>query len=358
MTIGRLAVLRSLMSIKKLEATLFSNPVNIAYLSGFTGTAGCLLITAEKSYLFTDFRYLLQAQNEATEFTVVDVGQSAWHKVADSLALLGINLLSVEADHLTVDSYHRLAAALSGVTVNAVPSLATELRRIKSFEEQAALEAAALLTDRAFVHILPYLRAGVREKDVALELEFFLRRHGAAAVSFQFIIASGHRSALPHGVAGDKLLSHGDAVVLDFGCILNGYCSDMTRTVFVGSFSKRQQQVYHAVLAAQERALAQIRAGITCGEADALARDALAEHSLAAYFGHGLGHGLGREVHEAPKVSAAGNELLTAGMVITVEPGVYLDGEFGVRLEDVVVVEEKGTRNLTQSAKDLQVVGA
>jgi len=355
---GRLELLRSLMSIRKLEAALFSNPVNIAYLSGFTGSSGCLLITAEKSCLFTDFRYLLQAQNEAKRFTVVDGGQSLWHKVAESLASSGINALTVEADHLTVDSYHRMTASLPGVTVSAIPSLAAELRRIKSVEEQEALEAAALLTDRAFDHILPYLRPGVRERDVALELEFFLRRQGAAAVSFQFIIASGHRSALPHGVAGDKLLSYGDAVVLDFGCILNGYCSDMTRTVFVGSFSERQQQVYNAVLAAQERALAQIRAGITCGEADALARDVLAEHGLADYFGHSLGHGLGREVHEAPKVSAAANELLAAGMVISVEPGVYIGGEFGVRLEDVVVVQEKGVRNLTQSNKGLQVVGA
>ena len=355
---GRLERLRSLMSTRKIEAVLFSNPVNIAYLSGFTGTAGCLLVTAEKSCLFTDFRYLLQAQHEAKEFTIVDGGQSSWHKVAESLALLGFDSLTVEADHLTVDGCHRLDTALSGVTVNAVPSLATELRRIKSVEEKKALEAAVVLTDQAFIHILSYLRAGVRERDVALELEFFLRRHGATAASFQFIVASGHRSALPHGVAGDKLLVHGDAVVLDFGCVLNGYCSDLTRTVFVGSCSERQQQVYNAVLTAQEQALAQIRAGISCGEADALARGVLAEHGLAEYFGHGLGHGLGREVHEAPRVSAAVNDLLAAGMVITVEPGVYFSGEFGVRLEDVVVVEEKGVRNLTRSAKDLRVVGA
>jgi len=355
---GRLERLRSLMSTRKIEAVLFSNPVNIAYLSGFTGTAGCLLVTAEKSCLFTDFRYLLQAQHEAKEFTIVDGGQSGWHKVAESLALFGFDSLTVEADHLTVDGCHRLDTALSGVTVNAVPSLATELRRIKSVEEKKALEAAVVLTDQAFIHILPYLRAGVRERDVALELEFFLRRHGATAASFQFIVASGHRSALPHGVAGDKLLVHGDAVVLDFGCVLNGYCSDLTRTVFVGSCSERQQQVYNAVLTAQEQALAQIRAGISCGEADALARGVLAEHGLAEYFGHGLGHGLGREVHEAPRVSAAVNDLLAAGMVITVEPGVYFSGEFGVRLEDVVVVEEKGVRNLTRSAKDLRVVGA
>lgn len=355
---GRLERLRSLMSTRRIEAVLFSNPVNIAYLSGFTGTAGCLLVTAEKGCLFTDFRYLLQAQHEAKEFTIVDGGQSSWHKVAESLALLGFDSLTVEADHLTVDGCHRLDTALSGVTVNAVPSLATELRRIKSVEEKKALEAAVVLTDQAFIHILPFLRAGVRERDVALELEFFLRRHGATAASFQFIVASGHRSALPHGVAGDKLLVHGDAVVLDFGCVLNGYCSDLTRTVFVGSCSERQQHVYNAVLTAQEQALAQIRAGISCGEADALARDVLAEHGLAEYFGHGLGHGLGREVHEAPRVSAAVNDLLAAGMVITVEPGVYFSGEFGVRLEDVVVVEEKGVRNLTRSAKDLRVVGA
>lgn len=356
--IGRLEKLRSLMLTGEMEAVLFSNPVNIAYLSGFTGTAGSLLVTAKKSCLFTDFRYLEQAQSEVNGVAVVDGGQSGWQKVAETLALQGIGILTVEADHLTVDACRRLEAALAGLTVRALPSPATELRKVKSVEEQKALEAAVTLTDRAFLHILPYLRAGVRERDVALELEFFLRRQGAAAVSFQFIVASGHRSALPHGVAGDKLLAHGDAVVLDFGCVLNGYCSDLTRTVFVSSFSERQQQVYNAVLTAQQEALAQIRAGQTCGEADALARDVLAQDGLAEYFGHGLGHGLGRAVHEAPRVSPAANDLLLAGMVITVEPGVYLSGEFGVRLEDVVVVEEKGVRNLTQSAKDLRVVGA
>ncbi|MCL5993073.1 MAG: aminopeptidase P family N-terminal domain-containing protein [Firmicutes bacterium] len=225
---GRLERLRSLMSTKKIAAALFSNPVNIAYLSGFTGTAGCLLVTAEGGYLFTDFRYLQQAQNETREFTIVDGGQSSWHKVADLLALLGIDGLTVEADHLTVDGYHKMDAALSGVTVSAVPSLAAELRRIKSVEEQSALEAVVLLTDRAFLHIQPYLRAGVRERDVALELEFFLRRHGATAVSFQFIVASGHRSALPHGVAGALIVTCSGFAPLQADCKRKSHYNEWT----------------------------------------------------------------------------------------------------------------------------------
>ena len=196
-------------------------------------------------------------------------------------------------------------------------------------------------------------KPGVQERDAALELEYFMRARGASGVSFEIIVASGKRSALPHGVAGDKRLETGDAVVLDLGCILEHYCSDLSRTVFIGDVSAKQKEIYQAVLDAQSHALQSIRAGMTGREADELARSILRSRGLDKHFGHGLGHGVGREIHELPRLSPVSDEELLPGMVVTVEPGVYLDGEFGVRIEDVVVVEETGCRVLTGSTKEL-----
>jgi Xaa-Pro aminopeptidase len=344
------------MNTEGMASVLVSNPVNVAYLSGFSGTAGTLLITSDQCYLLTDFRYLEQARTQVKHFTVVDVGNSTWQRGAELLAEAGITTLTVESDHLTVEAYHKLEAAMENVNAKAIPSPVMALRKIKSDAEQQAIEAAVILTDQAFTHILPYIKPGVRERDIALELELFMRKNGASGVSFEIIAASGDRSAMPHGVAGDKLICAGDAVVLDFGCVLHGYCSDMTRTVFVGEVSDKQKHVYQAVLEAQTQALKQIRAGMSGREADALARDVLKSYGFESNFGHGLGHGLGREIHEAPRLSPAGDDILETGMVVTVEPGVYLNGEFGVRIEDVVVVGEEGVRILTRSAKDLLVI--
>jgi Xaa-Pro aminopeptidase len=349
----RLERLRSRMKEAGQEALLVTNPVNVTYLSGFTGTAGHLLIVEEQSWLLTDFRYLEQAAVQTAGFTVVDVAGSPWERVRELLLSGGTGSLTVEGEHLTMDVFHRLEAALKEIPLVTAPSAVSALRRIKSTAEQQAIAESVALTDRAFSHILPYIKAGVKERELALELEFFMRREGASGVSFEIIAASGARSALPHGVAGEKRLNAGDAVVLDFGCVLNGYCSDMTRTVFVGEPGGRQREIYRAVLEAQEKALEQLRAGMNGREADALARDVLSAQGLAEYFGHGLGHGLGREIHEGPRLSPASDDLLEAGMVVTVEPGVYLQGEFGVRIEDVVIIGEHGVRNLTGSTKQL-----
>lgn len=353
---GRLKQLRSRLADEGLKAAVISNPVNIAYLSGFSGTAGILLVTGSDCFLLTDFRYIEQAQAQAKGCAVVSGGAGLYKKAAELLGQAGIDTVLVEGDHLTVEAHRGVQAAMESIAVTSAPSLVSGLRRIKSVEEQKAIEAAVALTDQAYSHILGQVRAGARERDLALELEFFMRKHGASGVSFDIIIASGERSALPHGVAGDRLLAEGDAVVLDFGCVLDGYCSDMTRTLFIGYASVRQREVYEAVLAAQQAALAQLRAGMSGREADALARDVLASYGLAEQFGHGLGHGLGRDIHEGPRLSPISEDVLEAGMVVTVEPGAYLSGEFGVRIEDVVVVEEHGVRNLTQSAKDLRYI--
>jgi Xaa-Pro aminopeptidase len=331
-------------------ALLVSNPVNISYLTGFTGTAGFVLVTGDGAFLLTDFRYLEQAAEQAKGFEIVDVGTSVWARVAE---LLGADKLAFESEHLTVDAYRKMEKELAGVELVPVASPVAVMRRVKSEKEVAAIEAAIALGDAAFEHILGFMEEGMVEREVALELEFFMRSRGASGTSFSIIVASGARSALPHGVAGDKRLERGDAVVLDLGCVLGGYCSDLSRTVFMGDVGEEARQVYNDVLAAQQRALLGLRAGLTGKEADALARELLNGRGFEKNFGHGLGHGLGREIHESPRLSPASEEVLAEGMVVTVEPGVYLPGKFGVRIEDVVVIGEGGCRNLTGSTKEL-----
>lgn len=351
---NRLERLHKVLAAGRLPAMLVSNPVNVAYLSGFTGSFAFLLLTAKRTVLLTDSRYLEQARGQAGELEVVDTGSAVWQQVGTLLSAEGITRLAVEADHLTVDAFERLKSSLAGkAELVASVSPVADLRRVKDKEELAGLASAARLADEAFAHILERMAPGQRERDIALELERCMREKGAQRIAFDLIVASGPRSAMPHGVAGGKRLARGEAVVLDFGCVLDGYCSDLSRTVFLGRPDEEQYRVYQAVLAAQGRVLAALRAGMTGHEADALARDCLAAEGLAGFFGHGLGHGLGREVHEAPRLKAGAEEVLKTGMVVTVEPGVYLPGRFGVRLEDVVVIEDGACRNLTGSSKEL-----
>jgi len=346
--------LRQLLQKEKIEALLVTNPVNVVYLSGFTGTAGMLLITEQDAWLLTDFRYLEQAEAQAPAFTVTDTAGDGWKRIAELLGGTGVSALAVEADHLTVKEFTALAAACADLRLQETDSPVKVVRRIKSKAEIDAIARAQALTDEAFAHLLRQMKAGMTEAEIALEAEFFLRRRGAGGMSFAMIVASGARSALPHGVASQKKLAPGDAVVLDFGCVVDGYCSDMTRTVFIGDVSDRQRQVYNAVLAAQKNALERLRAGLSGREGDALARDVLQGLGWAEYFGHGLGHGVGLEIHEAPRLSpAAGDVVLGPGMVVTVEPGVYFKGEFGIRIEDMVVITNDGNRNLTKSPKEL-----
>ncbi len=349
----RLATLRRQLSTVGIDALLVVKPVNVAYLTGFNGTSGYVLVTGKRAYLLTDFRYLEMAREQAKCFETVNIGLSAWKKVSDLLIEEGNHSLAVESEYITVSSYNKLIEALSDLTVTAIPSPVSRMRSVKSREEQYAIEAAVRLADKAFLHIRSFLKPGVSERDIALELEYYMRSLGAEEISFKTIVASGKRSAQPHGSASQKLLEPGDAVVIDFGCILNHYCSDMTRTIFINDVSAKQRGIYQAVLDAQLHTLQLIRAGMTGRQADELARDVLKDLGLAEYFGHGLGHGVGREIHELPRLSPASDDELLPGMVVTIEPGVYLEGEFGVRIEDVVVVEEAGCRTLTGSTKEL-----
>ncbi|MFB6362681.1 M24 family metallopeptidase [Paenibacillus elgii] len=352
----RIGRLRSLLEQKGLPALLITNATNRKYMTGFTGSAGYVLITADRAVLLTDFRYVTQASEQAAGYEIVEHGPKVVESINDLLRKWGISKLGFEQTDLSYGTYSSYAEALGGIEFVPTGGLVESLRMIKDDGEIAIMQQAADLADRAFVHVLGLLKSGVKELDISLEIEMFVRKHGAASTSFETIVASGERSALPHGKASDKIIGTGEFVTLDFGAYYKSYCSDITRTVIVGTPTDKHRDIYKIVLEAQMEALERIKPGMTGTEADAVARDIIKRYGYGDHFGHGTGHGLGMEVHEAPRLSVQGDVVLTPGMVVTVEPGIYLPGFGGVRIEDDIVITETGNRRLTQSSKDLIVI--
>jgi Xaa-Pro aminopeptidase len=339
-----------------LEALLIGSSVNRRYLSGFTGTAGYVLITPQDSYLLTDFRYMSQAPEQALGFNVVEHAPTFTDTVKELLAAQRITRLGFEQLHVVYADYAAWGTALQPIELAPVPGLIEELRVIKEPSELAVMQDAADLADATFKHILDYLKTGAVESDIALEMEIFMRARGATSSSFDTIVASGERSALPHGVASGRAIGTNEFVKLDFGALYHGYCSDLTRTVVVGKPTDKHREIYAIVLEAQMHALSQIRPGMTGREADALTRDIISRYGYGEFFGHGTGHGLGMEIHEAPRLSLRSDTILTPGMTVTVEPGIYLPGFGGVRIEDDIVITESGIKILTSSPKDLIIL--
>lgn len=352
----RITRLREAMQAKGLPALFITNATNRLYMTGFTGSSGYVLITDSRAALLTDFRYATQAPQQAIGYEVIEHAPKPAETVKALLNEWGINRLGFEQNDVTYGAYQSLAAALDGIALEPAGSLVEELRLIKDDTELAVLQEAADLADRTFTHILGFLKPGVTENEVALEIEMFVRRGGAASTSFETIVASGERSALPHGKASDRRLASDEFVKLDFGAYYKQYCSDITRTVVLGKPTDKHREIYNIVLEAQMTALERIRPGMTGKEADAIARDVIKRHGYGDNFGHGLGHGLGLEIHEAPRLSIQGDTVLQPGMVVTVEPGIYLPGFGGVRIEDDIVITADGNRRLTQSSKDLIVL--
>ncbi|MDO3676916.1 M24 family metallopeptidase [Paenibacillus ehimensis] len=352
----RIGRLRSLLEQKGLPALLITNATNRKYMTGFTGSAGYVLLTADRAVLLTDFRYVTQASEQAAGYEIIEHGPKVAESVHDLLRKWGITKLGFEQTDLSYGTYSSYAETLGGIEFVPTGGLVESLRMIKDDEEIAVMQQAADLADRTFVHILGLLKSGVKELDISLEIEMFVRKHGAASTSFETIVASGERSALPHGKASDKIIGTGEFVTLDFGAYYKSYCSDITRTVIVGTPTDKHRDIYKIVLEAQMEALERIKPGMTGKEADAVARDIIKRYGYGDHFGHGTGHGLGMEVHEAPRLSVQGDVVLTPGMVVTVEPGIYLPGFGGVRIEDDIVITETGNRRLTQSSKDLIVI--
>jgi Xaa-Pro aminopeptidase len=353
--------LREHLATTRFDALLVSHLPNVRYLCGFTGNAGLLLVERQSSVFFTDVRYDTQAHEEVKAAKVVIARKSNLSALGEMLSkrrkLRRGSTLGIESDHLTISDRKRLAAAIpSGTRLKDAPSLVERFRMTKDEDELGLLRNAVQLGARIFDRCLEVLRPGVKEVEVAAEMELVARRAGADGMSFDTIVAAGPRSALPHGRASSQPIPAGGFVVCDFGVILSGYCSDQTRTVWVGSVPEDARRVYEAVRAAQQAAIEVVRPRIAVGEADAAARKVLKKSGLGRYFTHSTGHGVGLEIHESPRVAKGEREILQPGMVITIEPGVYFPGKWGVRIEDMVVVTSAGCEVLTPTSKEFLAV--
>jgi len=340
----------------KVDALLVTHLPDVRWLCGFTGSNAALAVTARHAVLFTDGRYIAQAREETRGARVTIAKRSA---LKEACALLGerVKRAGFDPAHTTVADLELMRTALPAKMrrgfFQPLPSLiVSDLRMVKDAAELAAMQQAAQLGCRLFEEIVPCLHSGLTEIAVAAELEYRARSLGAEGMSFETIVASGPRSALPHGRATTARLPRNGFVTLDFGVILKGYCSDMTRTVHMGRANRQERAAYDAVLAAQQAAVNAVKPGVTGGEVDEAARSVLRRSGLARHFTHSTGHGVGLEIHESPRIGAGQETKLEPGMAITIEPGVYLPGKFGIRIEDMVAVTATGHRVLTRVAKD------
>lgn len=358
-TMEKVNRLRQQFTALGMDGILITNAQNRRYLTNFTGSYGVVLLSRTQAKLLTDFRYTVQAEAQAPGFDIVHLPtkEAIYGEVVRLAEEMGIKSLGFEATNLTY-ALHRSYLEAASTKVEWVPTegVVESLRMIKTTDELAKIQTAAEIADAAFTHITSFLRPGISEWAVSNELEMFMRKQGAAGSAFDMIIASGHRSALPHGVASEKLIESGDMVTMDYGALYQGYRSDITRTVAVGEPSEQLKAIYGIVLEARNLAVAGIRPGITGKEADAFARDYITEQGFGERFGHGMGHGVGLDIHEEPFMSTRCVAILQTGMVLTVEPGIYIPELGGVRIEDDLVVTEDGNRVLTQSPRDLIIL--
>lgn len=351
----RINRLSAILKEKNWSAIYITDLLNVRYLTGFTGSAGVVLVTQDKAYFITDFRYTTQASDQVKSAEVIIHQTGADQAIQDLIQEHSLERVAIEADNMTVSHYLRLKDLFSAELVSS-QGLVEGLREIKDESELATIKEACQITDQAFEHILTFIKPGVTEIQVANELEAFLKAKGSTGMSFDTIVASGHRSAMPHGVASDKVIEDGDVVTLDFGCYYKGYSSDMTRTIAVGSISDQMREIYEIVLEAHNRVIAGTKAGMTGKEIDAIARDYITEKGYGQYFGHSTGHGVGLNVHEGPAISSRSENVMRENMVITDEPGIYLPGVGGVRIEDDLIVKVDGVISTNESPKELIII--
>ena len=343
-----------------IDAALIVSPFNRRYFTEFESSDGFLLITRKGSIFYTDSRYIEAAENKIKCCDVAE-GKQVFSQMKEYLLERNVKTVAVEASGLTLAEFNRLQSnenmnCFEFVADNTLDTAISVFRCVKSEEETEKIMEAQKIAEDGFLHILNFIKKGRTEKEIQLELDFYMLRNGAEALSFDTIAVSGKNSSMPHGVPTDKTVEDGDFITLDFGAVVDGYHSDMTRTVAVGYVTEEQEKVYNTVLKAQQASLDVIRAGISCFDADKAARDIITDAGYGDYFGHGTGHGVGIEIHELPNLSPRSTAILEKGNIVTVEPGIYLPGKFGVRIEDMVFVTENGCKNLTSSQKSLIVL--
>jgi Xaa-Pro aminopeptidase len=353
----RVTRLRELMQMRDLDAMIVSSLPSVRYLTGITGSHALCVLTRRAAVFVTDTRYTLQSRAEvASLYRRLIARAGLFEALAQSRFLGRAGRIGFEANDLSYSQYRVLKRLFPEAALQPLSELIENLMLLKEPGEIASIRTAARISDRVFRDVLQVLRPGLRERELAAEISYLQKKAGADGDAFDVIVASGERAALPHARASEKRIRTGEPVVMDFGCTVNGYCCDITRTVFVGKASRRARDVYRAVLEAQERAVAAARGGMTARELDAVARTAIEQAGYGPHFNHSLGHGLGLRIHERPRISYLSSERLKSGMVVTIEPGIYLPGWGGVRIEDDVVLRDDGCDRLTAATKELLVL--
>lgn len=350
--------LKSYLKEKNVAALIMSEE-NICYFTSFHSSNGYLLVTGEKAVFLTDSRYIEAAGNKIKTCDEILETKGMEKTLKPVTENLGIESLMLESDRVTVSRYSEIKRMFSGIQVicdGELDKQISDIRMVKNNDEITRIIRAQRIAEKAFDHILGFIEVGKTEREIALELEYFMLRNGADALSFETIAVSGKNSSLPHGVPSDKKIESGDFITMDYGAVTNFYHSDMTRTVAVGEVSSKQIEVYETVLEAQLKGLEAVKAGIKGKDVDAVSREVIKNKGYGEYFGHGLGHGVGVEIHELPSLNPSGEIVLREGHIVTVEPGIYLPGEFGVRIEDMAVVTKNGCENLTVCEKKLIVL--
>lgn len=345
----------TLVNDKKGDAVLILNRYNMRYITGYTGDTGIVYLSDTTRAVLTDFRYIYQVQAEAKEFEAIDVGQKGGYAkaVAELVRQDKAQVLLFEGSEMIYDNYESYRTELTGCELVAIGSELEELRMVKTAQELEYVKMAEHIGDLAFHEILNFIQPGITELEIAAKLEYTMKMQGAEGLSFSAIVASGVNSSFPHAVPSRKKVEKGDFLTMDFGCIYQGYCSDMTRTIVVGSANEKQKEIYSVVLEAQLAVLSELKAGMTGKAIDKIARDIITKAGYGDCFGHGLGHSVGLYIHELPRASASYEKTVEAGMTMTVEPGIYIKDFGGVRIEDLVVVTENGCENFTHSPKEL-----
>lgn len=352
----RITAVRSELQKRNLDAFVSTFLPTTRYLCGYSGSNGLLIVTRNSSHFFTDFRYqqIVQSEVHSDEKTIGAgslIAVAAKKKVFTRLKKIGF-----DKEHLTVSDLEHFRIFIDGKKLIGVSGIVEQLRTVKDDSEMRKLKLAFDISDRVFQKILGIIKPGLSELDMSAEISYLHKKFHAENDSFDVIVASGVRGSLPHGTASSKKIRTGEFVTLDFGCVVDGYHSDMTRTICVGTPTVEMKKVYRIVLVAQQKACNSVRAGIRCAKIDSIARKHISSKGYRKYFGHSLGHGVGLEIHELPRVAPKSKERLVSGNVITIEPGIYLPNKFGIRIEDTVVVREDGCEVLTMSPKNLIVI--
>lgn len=356
MVINRIEKFKNKIKELGLDAAIIYKPENRRYLSGFTGSFGYILLTHDEKFFITDSRYVEQAKRQCKGYKLIEIksnGDWASSMLYDIINEQEIRKIGFEDKHVTYFQYSEIAENLDDIELVPLNGILQSIRMIKDDNEVENIRNAAKIVDKAFEHILNYIKPGITEREISYRIENFMKENGAYGNSFEPIIASGKRSALPHGIASHKVVEKGDFIILDYGCLYNGYCSDMTRTVVVGKASEEQKQIYNTVLDAQQSALENVKPGSMCCEIDKIARDKITNQGYGEYYKHGLGHSVGLEIHEHPILTTVSKEILEPFMTITIEPGIYIPDFGGVRIEDLVLVTENGFEVLSKSPKHL-----